>query len=69
MFRLSGLNETILIIEHNIEFIAKVADYLVDLGTIAGDKGGVTLLQGTPSEVIDDDNSSWKGFKEYLKIN
>ena len=69
LFRLSGLNETILIIEHNIEFIAKVADYLVDLGTIAGDKGGVTLLQGTPSEVIDDDNSSWKGFKEYLKIN
>ena len=29
----------ILIIEHNIEFISHVADYLVDVGRNAGNKG------------------------------
>lgn len=68
LFRLNKANETILIIEHNIEFIANVADYLVDLGTMAGDKGGVTILQGIPSEVLEDEKSSWKGFREHLKF-
>lgn len=68
LFRLSESKETILIIEHNIEFIANVADYLVDLGTIAGDKGGVTILQGMPSEVIEDEKSSWKGVQKHLKF-
>ena len=68
LFRLSKANETILIIEHNIEFIAHVADYLIDLGTLAGNKGGETILQGIPSEVIEDNNSSWKGFENNLKL-
>ena len=29
----------VLIIEHNIEFISHVADYLVDVGRNAGNKG------------------------------
>lgn len=62
--KLSEAQETILIIEHNIEFIAHVADYLVDLGTIAGDKGGNTIIQGIPMEVFDNKLSSWNGFKE-----
>lgn len=52
-----------------MEALGNVADYLVDLGTIAGDKGGVTLLQGTPLEVIEDEKSSWKGFQKHLKFS
>ena len=33
----------VLIIEHNIEFISHVADYLVDVGRNAGNKGGETV--------------------------
>ena len=31
----------VLIIEHNIEFISHVADYLVDVGRNAGNKGPI----------------------------
>lgn len=68
LYRLSNENETILIIEHNVEFIANVADYLVDLGTVAGDKGGTTVLEGKPKEVMMNKNSSWYGFDNKLNI-
>ncbi|MEE1219977.1 MAG: ATP-binding cassette domain-containing protein [Ruminococcus sp.] len=68
LLKLGKTNETVLIIEHNIEFIASIADYLIDLGTVAGDKGGVTLLQGSPLDVIYDEKSSWKDFEDYLKL-
>ena len=42
----------VLIIEHNIEFISHVADYLVDVGRNAGNKGGETIIQGKPIEVV-----------------
>lgn len=63
LFRMSEKNETILIIEHNIEFIAHVADYMVDLGDVAGSKGGTTIFQGVPIDVIKNENSSWYGLK------
>lgn len=42
---------SIIVIEHNIEFI-KCADYLIDLGPESGDKGGNIVARGTPEEVI-----------------
>ena len=57
--KLSQENETVLIIEHNIEFISHVADYLVDLGRNAGNKGGETIIQGKPIEVVRNIESSW----------
>lgn len=60
MLRLNQENETILIIEHNIEFISHVADYLVDLGMDAGNKGGKTIIQGSPNEVVRNRKSSWQ---------
>lgn len=55
--------ETILIIEHNIEFIASVADYMIDFGVKAGDDGGIIEVQGRPNFVINNSKSSWR----YLK--
>ncbi len=41
---------TVITIEHNIDFI-KCVDYIVDLGPEGGDKGGQIIAQGTPEEI------------------
>ena len=38
---------TIVIVEHNMEVI-KCADWVIDLGAEAGDKGGEVIFEGTP---------------------
>lgn len=53
--------DTIIIIEHNKEFINDTADYLIDFGILAGDEGGVIFAEGTPFEVFNDKKSSWYG--------
>lgn len=57
--RLADNGETIVIIEHNIEFIARIADYLIDLGDKAGNAGGKTIIEGNPAVVMTADGSSW----------
>lgn len=54
---------TMVIIEHNLDMI-KNADYVIDLGPEAGEKGGKIVCTGTPEEVAKDKNS-WTG--HYLK--
>ncbi len=44
-------NNTIVIIEHNLDVI-KTADWIVDLGPEGGDKGGEIIAFGTPEDVI-----------------
>ena len=41
---------TIVIVEHNMEVI-KCADWIIDLGPDAGDKGGNIVFEGTPQEL------------------
>ena len=41
---------TIVIVEHNMEVI-KCADWVIDLGPDAGDKGGNIVFEGTPQEL------------------
>ena len=41
---------SIIVIEHNIEFI-KCADYVIDLGPEGGDNGGKLVISGTPEQV------------------
>ena len=59
-------NNSVVIIEHNMDVI-KCADYLIDLGPDAGEKGGEIISVGTPEEVVKNKNS-WTGkyLKEYL---
>lgn len=66
LIRLSKNNETIIIIEHNIEFISHIADYLIDLGAVAGQKGGNMILQGFPKEIMEDERSSWFGYEKTM---
>ncbi len=54
---------SVVIIEHNLDVI-KCADYIIDLGPEAGEKGGEVVAIGTPEEIIEVENS-WTG--KYLK--
>ncbi len=44
---------TVIVIEHNLEFI-KTADYIIELGPGAGNKGGEIIFTGTPEEILND---------------
>ncbi|MBK7630931.1 MAG: excinuclease ABC subunit UvrA [Ignavibacteriales bacterium] len=59
-------NNSVVIIEHNLDVI-KCADYIIDLGPEAGDKGGEVVATGTPEEIVENQNS-WTGkyLKDYL---
>ena len=47
---------SIIVIEHNIELI-KCADYIIDLGLEGGKKGGKLIFEGTPEELIKNNES------------
>jgi excinuclease ABC subunit A len=48
--RLVDLGNTAIVIEHHLE-LAKVADFVLDLGPEGGPNGGEIVAQGTPAEI------------------
>jgi len=48
--RLVDAGNTVIVIEHHLDVI-KNADYIIDLGPGAGDRGGYIVAIGTPEEV------------------
>jgi excinuclease ABC subunit A len=54
--RLTDGGNTVIVIEHNLDVI-KNADYIIDLGPGAGDRGGYVIATGTPEEITKQDNS------------
>jgi excinuclease ABC subunit A len=52
--RLVEGGNTVVIIEHQMDVI-KNADYIIDLGPGAGDKGGYIVATGTPEEIAQND--------------
>lgn len=52
LFSLQEKGDTIIIIEHNIEFIATIADYIIDFGLAGGEAGGKIAGQGLPEDVF-----------------
>ncbi|MFA7419075.1 MAG: excinuclease ABC subunit UvrA [Melioribacteraceae bacterium] len=57
---------SVVIIEHNLDII-KCADWVIDLGPEAGDKGGEIVFTGTPEDLIKNDRSyTGKYLKPYL---
>ena len=61
LYSLQEHNETVVIIEHNIEFIAKVSDYIIDFGNFGGHSGGKIAAQGIPQNVFENKDSSLYG--------
>ena len=54
--RLVDAGHSLVVIEHNLEVI-KSADWIIDLGPEAGDKGGEIVAIGTPEAVAKNDRS------------
>ena len=54
--RLVDAGRTVIVIEHNLDIVAR-ADWVIDLGPGAGHDGGRVIFEGPPSELIEDRGS------------
>src|SRR3989440_2120442 len=63
--RLVGAGHSLIVIEHNLEVI-KSADWIVDLGTEAGDEGGEVVGTGTPEQIAQIDASDTGRFLKHV---
>ncbi len=67
--RLVESGNTVVVIEHNLDVI-KTADYIIDLGPEGGDKGGYIVAEGTPEQVMENEQSYTGQFlKKIIKAN
>jgi excinuclease ABC subunit A len=55
--RLVDAGNTAIVIEHHLDII-KNADYIIDLGPGAGDRGGYIIATGTPEEIAQEKSSA-----------
>jgi excinuclease ABC subunit A len=56
LLRLVAEGNTLVVIEHNLEFVAH-ADYIIDLGPGGGDEGGRVVVAGDPLKVAGREHS------------
>jgi excinuclease UvrABC ATPase subunit len=54
--RLVNSGRTVVVIEHNLDIVAR-ADWVIDLGPGAGHDGGRVVFQGTPADLARDERS------------
>jgi excinuclease ABC subunit A len=54
--KLVDAGNTVVVIEHHLD-VMKNADYIIDLGPGAGDKGGYIVAEGTPEEIAQNEDS------------
>ncbi len=52
--QLRDLGNTVIVVEHDKDMML-AADYLIDIGPLAGRKGGEVVFQGTPDELLKTD--------------
>jgi excinuclease ABC subunit A len=56
LINLKKLGNTVIVVEHDEDAI-RTADYVIDMGPGAGEHGGQIVAEGTPEEVIANENS------------
>ena len=56
LIRLRDLGNTVIVVEHDEDTI-RMADYVIDVGPLAGEHGGNIVAAGTPQEVADTPDS------------
>ncbi|MFA5080634.1 MAG: excinuclease ABC subunit UvrA [Candidatus Paceibacterota bacterium] len=64
--RLVSQGNTVLVIEHNLDFI-KCSDWIIDLGPEGGDLGGRLIGEGTPEEMCQKDTWTGKYLRRVIK--
>lgn len=66
--KLIGRGNTVIVIEHNID-VLRTADHIIDIGPLAGSKGGEIVAQGTPEQIALNPTSATAPYlKKALKI-
>ncbi|MGZ4920302.1 MAG: excinuclease ABC subunit UvrA [Halobacteriota archaeon] len=63
---LRDLGNTLIVVEHDEEMI-RTADHVIDMGPGAGEHGGVIVATGTPSDIMDDPESSTGQYLNRIK--
>ena len=56
LLKMRDLGNSLIVVEHDTDTML-AADYLIDIGPLAGDNGGLVMACGTPEEVMADENS------------
>ena len=56
LLEMRDLGNTLIVVEHDTDTML-AADYLVDIGPLAGEHGGEVVAAGTPQEVMNNENS------------
>lgn len=64
---LRDLGNTVIVVEHDKEMMLS-ADYVIDIGPLAGRKGGKVVFQGTPSELLKQDTLTANYLSGKIKI-
>lgn len=54
--KLRNLGNTVVVVEHDPDII-RAADYVIDIGPVAGEHGGRIMAQGTPKEIEENPES------------
>lgn len=61
LFNLKKNGDTIVAIEHNVEFVAEMSDWVIDFGLKGGCDGGAVMAQGDAMSVLRNPKSSFCG--------
>ena len=56
LLNMRDLGNSLIVVEHDTDTMMQ-ADYLIDIGPLAGDEGGEVIAFGTPQEVMNNKNS------------
>lgn len=56
LLNMRDLGNSLIVVEHDTDTMMQ-ADYLIDIGPLAGDEGGQVMAYGTPNEVMKNPNS------------
>ncbi len=58
---------TIIVVEHNLDFIIN-SDYIIDMGPDAGKCGGNIVYEGYTKDILESNTYTAKAIKKYLEI-
>ena len=56
LLKMRNLGNSLIVVEHDTDTML-AADYLIDIGPLAGDEGGLVMACGTPQEVMNNEES------------
>jgi len=65
---LRDLGNTVIVVEHDQDMMLN-ADYIIDIGPLAGRKGGEVVFQGTPAELLKSDTLTAKYLSGQCKVD